>query len=281
MLSYDISKKYRVTGRIAVGERTIIYRARRLRDGKAVALKILRNELATDSEAVRAIFREAQAMRLIGEACAPVLHEVGWHGALPFLAMELLVGEDLGSHMGRGRPLSLAKLITVALAIAESVAAAHRAGILHRDLKPANILLSSAHDGKFFAKIIDFETAVGKRLELKPMRGQVGTTLYAAPELSSPRARVDARADVYSFGCILFQMAYRNRSFERVNQRLPILRGGEPVIGSARTAWGALARLCRRAMSHDRRFRPRTIQEVIDELRGIESLNKRRRRPHV
>jgi serine/threonine protein kinase len=190
-------------GRGGMGE---VYRARQLSLGREVAVKVLAGELAGDPELVRRFAKEAAALAALAH---PGIVQVIDRGpsapeGLVFYAMELCEGESLREMLGRG-PLALPKAAALVGQVAEAMGHAHARGVVHRDLKPENVLVDAA--GR--AKVVDFGLAGvrSERPELALTRPAtaMGTAHYMAPEQLRDARGVDARADVYSLGVMLYE----------------------------------------------------------------------------
>jgi eukaryotic-like serine/threonine-protein kinase len=179
-----------------------VYRARDISSGQGVAVKVMTRHGVDDAAR---FYREAEMLRRLDHPriVRYVAHGVTARGEL-FLAMEWLEGEDLEARLERG-PLSLSDSLRLARGTAEALAAAHALGIVHRDVKPSNLLLISDDMGE--VKVVDFGVAQGPKLTTFSTEpgSIVGTPAYMAPEQLRGSGDVDARADVYSLGCVLFE----------------------------------------------------------------------------
>jgi serine/threonine-protein kinase len=202
-----VAGQYRIGGRMGSGASGVIYRATRITDGLAVAIKLLRAATAHDAVASDRLRREAEAL---GLSWHPNVVEVIDHGHLPdgtsYLVMELLEGEPLATRLKWKQRLSADELLPIAMHLAEAVVAIHAAGVVHRDLKPANIYLTHDEAGEERAKILDFGIA---RVEWEEMRitnmgAPLGTPGYMSPEQESG-GEVDARSDVFAIGAVLYE----------------------------------------------------------------------------
>jgi serine/threonine protein kinase/Tol biopolymer transport system component len=217
-----------------------VYRAHDSRLDRDVAIKILPAHLASNSELRQRFEREARAISALGHPNICTLFDVGHQDGIDFLVMEYLEGETLAHRLNKGAlPLDL--VFKWGAQIAEALESAHRQGILHRDLKPANIMIT-----KTGAKLMDFglaksagiaqsavTSASGPMTPSTPtmslaaltsaaspltQKGQiVGTFQYLAPEVLQG-AEADARSDIFSFGCVLYEMATGRRAFEGKSQ---------------------------------------------------------------
>ena len=211
---------YQVREEIGHGGMGVVYAAEHPLIGRKVAVKVLLPEYSRNQEVVNRFFNEARAATMIRH---PGLVDVIDFGYAPdgaaFLIMEFLEGESLASRLKRG-PMAPKELIALGRQVAAAVGAAHEKGIVHRDLKPDNIFLVPDRElaGGVRVKVLDFGIAKLSTMEksgpntpggsLKTRTGVVmGTPLYMSPEQGGGAANVDARADIYSLGCILYEMA--------------------------------------------------------------------------
>ena len=203
--------RYAIESVVARGGMGIVYRARHLAVGRPVAVKILRADLARNTEALARFHREAQAAAAIGH---PHIIEVIDFGHSPegdaYLVMELIEGIDLAGLLRREGRLPVARALGIARQVADALSAAHAKGIVHRDLKSENVMVLSRDAGDY-AKVLDF--GISKVLEDDQGRAPItrdgvvlGTPHYMAPEQGSDGALVDHRADLYALGCILFEL---------------------------------------------------------------------------
>ncbi len=179
-----------------------VYRAEDGLSGQLVALKVLK---VSEPEALARFSREAQ---LLTEVSHPNIVGYVAHGKTeddePFLAMEWIDGEDLSKRLRRG-PLTPEDTVRLGVAVAEALGAAHKRGIVHRDLKPGNLLLADCDPGR--PRLVDFGIARLSSTDrgLTATGVVVGTPGYLAPEQARGERDVDARADVFSLGCVLFR----------------------------------------------------------------------------
>ena len=197
-----------------------VYKARDTRLDRTVALKVLPEHVSSDSEALRRFEREARAISALSHPNICTLFDVGSDNGQEYLVMEYLDGETLAGRLTRG-PLSLEELMAHGMGIADALDKAHRQGIIHRDLKPSNIVITRSG-----AKLLDFGLAkwmpagessiLGRADDVTlPLTSQgmvLGTVPYMAPEQLEGR-EVDARADIFAFGAILYEMATGVRAF--------------------------------------------------------------------
>lgn len=197
-----------------------VYRARDDRLARDVAVKVLLDGRPGRQDDHARLLWEARAASALNHPNIVAVFDIGTDDGVSYIVSELVDGEPLRRVLDRG-PLDIRRLLAVATQIAEGMAAAHAAGITHGDLKPENVLI--ARDGR--AKIVDFGLATGSgppsACDGTPARGAdtvpgliVGTVAYASPECAQGRA-IDVRADQFSFGVMLFEMATGAQPFKR------------------------------------------------------------------
>jgi Tol biopolymer transport system component len=223
-----------------------VYRARDTRLGRDVALKVLPVEVAEDRERLRRFEQEAKAASSLSHPNILTVHDLGNEGGVAFLVTELLAGETLRDLIRRG-PLREKQAVAIATELARGLAAAHAAKIVHRDLKPENVFLTRSGA----TKILDFglarieppfssiDGASGDPTLLETVEGSVlGTPGYMAPEQVRGE-RVDARADLFALGCVLWEMLTGKAPFRRssaieslsaiLNEPVPDLPAGSQI----------------------------------------------------
>ncbi|HEX5476173.1 MAG TPA: protein kinase [Vicinamibacterales bacterium] len=276
---------YEVLGTLGAGGMGEVYRARDTKLHRDVAIKILPELFAADPERVARFEREAQTLASlnhphIAHVYGVVEHPLG-------LVMELVEGEDLAQRLAGG-PLQVQDAIPIARQIAEALEAAHERGIVHRDLKPANIRVTP--DG--VVKVLDFglakavENAAGVPGDTAALAnsptftspvGQtragviLGTAAYMAPEQARGKA-VDKRADVWAFGCVLYEMLTGRRAFDRaeVTDTLAAILRDAPDLAMVPPGTPAeLRRLIDRCLEKDPKDRLRDIGEARIALARI------------
>src|SRR6185436_11983682 len=187
-----------------------VFRARDLATGQPVALKVLHPYAMGEA---RRMLREAHALMKVRH---PGIVRYVQHGTLaddrPYLAMEWLDGEDLRQRMRR-QDLRMGETIALGFRVAEALASAHASGIVHRDVKPSNIFLIGGQAAQ--VKLIDFGVArVPEPSRDATAHGAViGTIAYMAPEQARGAREVTPLADIFSLGCVLFEMVTGKRAF--------------------------------------------------------------------
>jgi serine/threonine protein kinase/WD40 repeat protein len=214
---------YEILAFIGAGGMGEVYRARDVRLGREVAVKVLPESLARDPDRLRRFEQEARAVAALSHPNILPIYDIGSSDGSPYLVSELLEGETLRQVLNEG-PLPRRKAIEYAVQIAQGLAAAHERGIIHRDLKPENVFIT--RDGR--VKILDFGLA--KLMASGPIAGSDATISALAPETTagvvmgtvgymSPEQvrgeQVDHRSDIFSFGAILYEMLSGRRAFKR------------------------------------------------------------------
>ncbi len=203
-VSSALAERYRIAEAVGAGGMAVVFRADDLKHDRSVAIKVLKPELASTLWSAR-FLREIQiASRLQHPHILP-LYDSGEAGDLLYYVMPFVTGESLRARINREAALPLAEAVRLAREVADGLSHAHAAGIVHRDIKPENILLSGGH-----ALICDFGIARAVSLAAGDTPTQpglaIGTPLYMSPEQSSGQADLDERSDIYSLGCMLFEM---------------------------------------------------------------------------
>jgi serine/threonine protein kinase len=215
---------YEIVALLGAGGMGEVYKARDTRLGRDVAIKVLPAAYAADADRLRRFEQEARAASALDHPNIVVVHDIGTHKGAPYLVTELLEGANLREHLGRG-PLPPAKVTELATEIASGLAAAHEKGVVHRDLKPENVFVT--RDGH--VKILDFGLA--KHFATGPPSPQselptqdmaratqagvlLGTVGYMSPEQVRGEP-ADARSDIFSFGCVLYEMLGGRPAFKK------------------------------------------------------------------
>jgi serine/threonine protein kinase/tetratricopeptide (TPR) repeat protein len=255
-----------------------VWRARDARVDRVVALKVLPENMV-ENPALRARFeREARMLANLNHPGIATLYSFEELSGRYLLAMELVEGDGLDERIAAG-PLPVSEIVSLALQIAEALAAAHEKGVIHRDLKPANIKVSAS--GR--VKLLDFGLARKWQEEqlrsidetrehtLLTQKGVlVGTVPYMSPEQLSGR-QMDHRADLFSFGIILFEMVVGERPFHGLSTAelaTSILRDSPPPVNELRRDVPAgLAGVIRHCLQKEPGKRPADAREIVDALR--------------
>ena len=266
-----IAGRFVLNREVGAGGMATVYLADDQRDGGRVAVKILR--LASPHSA-RRFNREAE---LLAELAHPAIVRYVAHGTTPggtfWLAMEWLDGADLADRLRAGPPLSVGESVTIARRTASALALAHARGLVHRDIKPSNLFLPAGDPAR--VKLLDFGIARvldGARLTRTGML--VGTPRYMAPEQARGES-VDARADVFALGSVLFECLCARPAFEGHSETAVfarILFDQPPHIRDHRPELSpALDALVHRMLTRDPAGRPADASEVLASLDRITS----------
>jgi serine/threonine-protein kinase len=237
---------YKITGRIGEGGMGTVYSAEHVELGKRVAIKTLRGELAANGQVRARFVREGRAAAAVRHPHVVDVHDVGLHGEIPYLVMELLQGHDLAAHVASAGKLEIMEVADLMLPVLTAMSEAHAAGIVHRDLKPENIFLQRGPGNSWSPKVLDFGISKLRDPESMNLTGSgtlLGTPYYMAPEQASSAKDVDSRADLYSIGVILYhcvsgQVPFQGSSLVQVIGQIltampPPLRDSVPDIPAA------------------------------------------------
>jgi hypothetical protein len=271
---------YEIVAPLGAGGMGEVYRARDMRLGRDVAIKVLPEALAKDADRLRRFEQEARTIAALSHPNILGIHDIGAHEGAPFLVSEFLEGETLRERLEAG-PLPVRRAIEYALGIAQGLAAAHEKGIVHRDLKPENVFIT--RDGR--VKVLDFglakllrpeeshQTAVTLTSPVTLPGMVMGTVGYMSPEQVRGDP-TDARSDIFSFGAMLYEMLTGKRAFKRdtsAETMTAILREEPPELND--TGWQGplgLQRILGRCLEKniERRF-----QSASDLAFAIESLS--------
>ncbi len=286
---------YEILSPLGAGGMGEVYRAKDTRLDRTVAVKVLPSHLASDPESKQRMEREAKAISTLQHAHICTLHDIGSQDGTDFLVMEYLEGQTLAERLEKG-PLPVDQVLKVGTEIADALEKAHQQGIVHRDLKPANIMLTKAG-----AKLMDFGLAKPKvsivsqaiasftpstptmnvpsltkaATPLTQKGSIVGTFQYIAPEVLQG-AESDARSDLFSFGCVLYEMVTGRRAFEGKSQlsvfTAILEKDPEPISSNQPLAPPMLDLVVRGCLVKDPAERTQSAHDIAMELRWIASL---------
>jgi len=287
---------YEILAPLGAGGMGEVYRARDMRLGRDVAVKILPTHLSSNPDLKQRFEREARAISSLNHPNICHLYDVGSQDGIDFIIMEFLEGETLADRLSTG-PLPLQQAIKIGVEIAEALDKAHHQGIIHRDLKSGNIMLT-----KSGAKLMDFGLAKpttaalgatapgsGSPLALSPTtmsmatlpsspaplteQGTIlGTFLYMAPELFQGQ-QADVRSDIFSFGCVLYEMVAGRRPFAGKSQLTIIAaileKDPQPITSLQPLTPAALEHVVLRCLMKDPDERWQTARDLSRELKWI------------
>ena len=276
--SGDRLGQYEILAPIGAGGMGDVYRAKDQRLGREVAVKVLPAGVAHNDDRLARFQREARAVVALNHQHIVTIFSVEEAGGVHFLTMELVVGQALDRLIPESG-LPIGQIVEIASALANALTTAHEKRIMHRDLKPANVMI--AHDGR--VKVLDFGLAkeVGEaglddatRTSLGNTQAGVvmGTPAYMSPEQISGRP-LDYRTDIFSLGVMLHEMATGKRPFAGNSSAelvSAILRDAPPSVCETRADLpGDLARIVRRCLEKDARYRIQTARDVSNEFRDL------------
>ena len=268
------SDRWEVERELARTGMSTVYLARDLKHDRAVALKTMR-PAPTVSPATERFLREIQiTARLAHPHILPLLDSGVREGAL-YLVTPFVRGESLRVRLQRAGRLPIDEILRLAIEVSEALDYAHRSGVIHRDIKPENILLADGH-----AVVADFGVAaalnnsgIGAVLPDPDVNGGAGSRAYMSPEQAAGEAPVSHRADLYSFGVVVFEM---------LTGKLPV--GGESADDAARPrpeVPRALAELVASCITASPEARPASAREVLARLESLTRLGRADRRLHT
>jgi serine/threonine-protein kinase len=290
LLGRTLDGRYQLHEKLGEGGMGAVYRAIHTLMGKPCAIKVLRGPTAVQELAGKRFQREAQsASRLDHPHCIRVTDFGRTADGIAYLAMELLEGRSLADELETLGALPLGRVVSITRQVAEALEHAHGLGVVHRDLKPDNIMLvdrgGAGGPGGDFVKVLDFGLAKlvatgrdapgGSLSTLSEMGSVFGTPEYMSPEQAEGRP-LDARADLYSLGVLLYQMLTGQLPFQAASFIAVLAKHmTETPISPAQRRPDlalppAIVDLCLRLLHKDPAHRPQTASEVIATLDGVE-----------
>ena len=274
-------RHYRIDAKIGEGGMGVVYRGWDTHLDRAVAIKVLPAEAMADPERRRRFVLEAKSASALNHGNIVTVYDVDNVDGLDFIAMEYVEGQTLDHRIGvHGMRLNL--VLTYAVQMADALVRAHSAGIVHRDLKPANVMINRYDQ----VKILDF----GLAKLCEPVRGEseatlteghhtergtiLGTAAYMSPEQAEGK-QVDGRSDIFSFGCMLYEMVTGTRPFEARTRMATIaaILSSEPPAVSGKAP--GLPREMERIVSRCLRKDPvRRFQQMAEVKLALEDLKQ-------
>ncbi|HEX4901156.1 MAG TPA: serine/threonine-protein kinase, partial [Pyrinomonadaceae bacterium] len=290
LVSGQMVGPFRISDVIAAGGMGEVYLADDTRLGRKVALKLLPPQFTVNADRVRRFELEARAASALNHPNIVTIHEIGETDDLHFIATEFVAGQTLREHMRKTR-MTVGEVLDIGVQIASALQAAHDAGIVHRDIKPENIMLR--HDG--FVKVLDFGLAklaaplnsiseTPETLLLTNPGVVMGTVAYMSPE-QARALEVDARADIWSLGVVLYEMVAGRAPFEEPTSSdviAAILKDEPESLATRADVPAELAQIIAKALRKDRTLRYQSAGELASDLKNLkeelgvtERLNRR------
>lgn len=292
-LNKVIADRYRLLALIGEGGMGAVYKAEHIRMGKALALKILRPDFASDEGAIERFRAEAQIVSRLSHPHTIAVFDFGEieDGAGFYLAMEYVPGKDLAAVLREGGRLPEARVARIGAQILGSLAEAHDAGIVHRDIKPGNVMLMPTRSGEDFVKVLDFgiakmrdDATAAAAVSTTSAGAIVGTPNYLAPEQARGEG-IDGRSDLYAVGCLLYELAAGHPPFQAPSPMAVVSahlhQPPPPLVDQAPGISKRFAEVIHRALAKKPQDRPPSADEMGDALVALgETTGTRRlRRP--
>ncbi|HUG93010.1 MAG TPA: serine/threonine-protein kinase, partial [Planctomycetaceae bacterium] len=262
---------YGVLELLGAGGMGLVFLAEDRQLQRRVALKVMKPQLAAEARSRQRFLREARAAAAVEHEHVIAIYQVGEGRGVPYLAMPLLAGEALHARLRREGRLPAAEIVRIGRETAEGLAAAHDRGLIHRDIKPANLWLEGP---KQRVKILDFglARAVADTTELTASGAVVGTPWYMSPEQARGE-QVDPRSDLFSLGCVLYQMCTGEPPFKGTDVLSVLsalaLHHPPPPAELASDLPADVSRLVMELLAKDARERPASARAVAEELDHI------------
>ncbi|HWS98792.1 MAG TPA: protein kinase [Pyrinomonadaceae bacterium] len=273
--------RYEIRSHLGAGGMGEVYLARDTTLDRVVALKILPREIAADTQRMQRFVQEAKTASALNHPNILTIFEIGETNGAHFIATEYIDGTTLRRHMA-GRRLKLSEALDIAAQIAAGLTAAHSASIVHRDIKPENIMVRK--DG--YVKLLDFglakpterqaslvDTEAQTKMLVNTSPGMVmGTVSYMSPE-QARGFQLDARTDIWSLGCVLYEMVAGRVPFAGQTTSDVIVavldREPPPLPGGPYETPSELQRILRKALRKDREERYQTVKDLLVDLRAL------------
>ncbi len=263
------ANKYRIIGEIGRGGMGVVLKAEDTKLKRLVALKFLPPEFMHSPEARVRFIREAQAAAALDHPNICTVYEVEEQECQVYIAMAFIDGKNLKERVAQ-EPFKIEEAMDVAIQVAEGLEEAHRKGIIHRDIKPANIMLTD----KGQVKIMDFGLAkLESSGDLTKTSTVMGTVAFMSPEQSLGK-RVDFRTDIWSFGCLLFEMLAGQGPFQGGHEQAvfqAIVHGDpQPIAALRQDIPAKLEKILWKCLQKDPRNRYSNAGSLIEELKTVD-----------
>jgi len=270
---------YKITQKIGAGGQGTVYKAIDQKLGRTVVVKVLPPELTVKEANLKRFEREARLASSLDHPNICTIFDMDEAGGLHFITMQYVEGRNV-RQLVNGRPLELESALRIAVQVADALAAAHARGIIHRDIKSGNIMVTDAGQVKILdfglAKLLDESEAANSGIhqtELTEIGVPYGTATYAAPE-QARGDKVDARADIFSTGVLLYEMltgTWPFRGKSTIDVRHAVIYDQPKPLAAARPGPtpARLQQILDKAMQKEPRGRYQKIDELRDELRKV------------
>lgn len=275
-----LSDRFAIESVIGSGGICTVYKGKHLTIGRPVAVKMLHQRPLTTDMEVKRFLQEARAASAISHANVVTIFDFGLTPeGQPYMVMDYIDGVSL-EQLIKEQKLTVHKVLAIFIQVCDALAAAHKRGILHRDLKPSNIMLVKDDAGADMVKLVDFGMAKfiveSEDLKLSKTGDLCGTPLYMSPE-HFKGTNLDARSDIYSLGCVMYEALTGNPPFSGISvyemmnahineepSRLPFLRPGKSIPTELET-------LLFKMLAKDPAQRPQSVTDIKSELSRIQT----------
>ena len=260
--------KYQLIEQLGQGGMGAVYRAHDPIIGRDVAIKVIVRHVVDDPVTRKRFYREAQSAGRLSHPNVTVIHDVGEHDGAPYIVMELLSGVDLREAM-QADEMTLAQKLDIMLQVAQGLNYAHRHEIIHRDIKPDNVRVLEG--GR--VKVMDFGIArfAADESTLTAANKSLGTPKYMAPE-QIEGIEIDRRADIFSYGVVLYEFVTGTNPFDAPNVGAIIYRimqAEPPPLDTSGPGHAQLQEVLDRCLAKDRESRYDNFTEVIRDLQAV------------
>jgi serine/threonine protein kinase/tetratricopeptide (TPR) repeat protein len=264
---------YKILEKMGEGGMGVVYKAEDTTLKRTVALKFLPQELMRDSEAKERFVQEAQAAAALDHPNICTVHEINESEDQTYIVMAYVKGQTLKDKIRAGQ-LELDEVLQIASQIAEGLRAAHKKGITHRDIKPANIMLTE----EGLVKIMDFGLAkLSWGVDLTKTAVVMGTVAYMSPEQASGE-KVELHTDIWSFGCVLYEMLSGRRPFKSVHEQAAIYsilnEEPEPISRVRKDVPFGVEKILETCLQKDPLNRYVNMEALISDLKLVDMLDR-------
>lgn len=277
----DLGDRYQVLQLIGRGGMGAVYKVRDKALNKVFAVKVLKPELSSDRVSVKRFEQEAEAAKNLTHANLAAVYDFGvGRSGCPFLVMDYLDGQTLEQVLKQDGYLDAPRALDIFIQAAEAVADAHMKGVIHRDIKPSNIILEKADNGSDFVKLVDFGIAKvlpsqqDAQTNLTQTGDIFGSPLYMSPEQCQGNMQ-DRRSDIYSLGCVMYEVLTGVQPFADVNPIRVILRHVNEdarAISTLKQAYNVpldLDKIIMHCLSRDPALRYQSADDLVRDLKKV------------